>query len=294
MLKSLLFTSMGIACSFIVQAQEPAAEETVVDSTAPAKPTNSLTLGVSYANNASYYGQKAEEKTPYIAAVAAYRLKSGFYLTGSAFRLLNDSAKIASASSLGAGFAFDIGKKIKADLSYSHTFYPALSPFLQAANNNMASATLSYQYFLKTSIGADYAFGLQQDIFGTFSTSKDILLATLAKGKAGISIEPSIEIVAGTQRFYTTYVQEKRERDSLLGLSLPPIFGGGGSTTTTTTTEETTSFDLLSYNFRLPVSYYRSKYLLELAYQLSLLSNKAQTNPGKINSFVNISFYYQF
>jgi hypothetical protein len=54
------------------------------------------------------------------------------------------------------------------------------------------------------------------------------------------------------------------------------------------------SFDLLSYNFELPVSYSRAHYVVEAAYQLSLLSNKAQTGPGNLNSFFTLSFYYQF
>ncbi len=40
------------------------------DSKAASKST--FTVGTQYATNASGYGQKAEEKTPYIAAVASY------------------------------------------------------------------------------------------------------------------------------------------------------------------------------------------------------------------------------
>jgi hypothetical protein len=288
----MLFSLLWTGCILFAQAQEDTTQIAPAGDTVLAKPKNTLTLGVSYANNASYYGQKSEEKTPYIAAVASYRLKSGFYFTGSAFRLLNDSAKLASASSLGIGYGFKLGKKWVADINYNHTFYPAYSPFLQAANNNTASASLNYNYFLTSGISVDYAFGKQDDIFATFTTGKEIELGNLFS-KDGVSIAPSVEIVGGTQRFYQTYVDEKNIRDSLLGLIVPPLLGGGGSTNTTTT-EVSTSFDLLSYNFKLPLSYYRSKYLLELSYQLSVLSNKAQTGAGSVNSFVNISFYYQF
>lgn len=287
-LLSLLLTGLVL----MVHAQENNTQVAATPDSVPAKPKNTLTLGVSYANNASYYGQKSEEKTPYVAAVASYRLKSGLYFTGTAFRLLDDSAKLASASSLGIGYGFKLGEKWVADLSYSHSIYPDYSPFLQAANNNTASASLNYNYFLTSGISADYAFGKQSDIFVTFSNSKDIGLGSLFSKKDGVSIAPSIEIVGGTQRFYNTYVEDKKFRDSLVGLILP-ILGGGGSTPNTAT-KESTSFDLLSYTFKLPLSYYRSKYLLELSYELSILSKKAQTGAGNANSFFNASFYYQF
>ena len=71
--------------------------------------------------------------------------------------------------------------------------------------------------------------------------------------------------------------------------------GNGGTTTvTTTTTTERSAFNLLSYNFRLPIAYNRSSYLVEAAYQLSLLSKHAETDANTTNSFVTLSFYYQF
>lgn len=291
-MKKILFSLLLAGLNLFAQAQENTSQVTDAKDTIIAKPRNTLTFGVSYANNASYYGQKSEEKTSYIAAVASYRLKSGLYFTGSAFRLLEDSAKLASASSLGIGYGFKMGTKWVADLSYSHTFYPAYSPFLQAANSNTASVSLNYNYFLTNGISVDYAFGKQDDIFATFTTSKEIELGNLFSKKDGISIAPSVEIVGGTQRFYKTYIEDKKIRDSLLEL-IPPILGGGRSTPTTTT-KEATSFDLLSYSFKLPLSYYRSRYLLELSYQLSVLSKEAQTGAGDANSFFNISLYYQF
>lgn len=263
----------------------------VADSSDPVKST--FTIGVSYANNASYYGQKALEKTPYVAAVASYRHKSGLYATAMAYRLVKDSQTLASASSLGAGYAFNISKKLSVDLSYSHTFYPSLSPFLQAANANNASLSFTHTGWLSTTIGADYAFGKTNDVFVTAGVGKMINLGSISP-KDLVTLNPSIDVTAGTQRFFETYVEEKKLRDSLLGmLPIPPIFGQPGSTPTTTTKTKT-SFDLLSYNLKMPLAYNRAHYMLEISYQLSVLSNKAQTGAGNANSFLTASFYYQF
>ena len=80
--------------------------------------------------------------------------------------------------------------------------------------------------------------------------------------------------------------------DSVLGSLTNPIFGSPSSERVDTIA--TTAFNILSYNFKFPIAYNRAHYLVEAAYQLSALSDKAQSGAGKINSFFTLSFYYQF
>lgn len=279
--------------SILLKAQTDSTAQQNSDSTA-AKETSAFTIGAVYANNANYYGLKSDEKMAYIATAAAYKHRSGFYLNGVAYRLLNDSNHFVSAYNAGAGFAFKLSKHLSADVSYSYTFFPKLSPFIQAANPHNANVTLSHTSWLTASLGADYAFGKTNDVFTTLGISKQISLFSITK-KDIVTLTPVIDVTAGTQRFYTYYTQEKTIRDSVLGL-LPSLLGGGGgsSTTTTTTTKTNTSFDLLSYNLKLPLAYNRASYLVEFACQLSLLGQKVQSAPGKLNSFYTASFYYQF
>src|ERR1700733_4150628 len=145
------------------------------------KTKSTLTAGVTYCNNADYYGQVALEKLPYIAAAATYRLKWGVYFTGMAYKLLNDSQGFVSATNIGAGYNLKISKKFTADLSYSHTFYPTYSPFLQAANPDNANVELSYENWLTTTASADYAFGKTTDIFLKLGLSKMISLGSIGK-----------------------------------------------------------------------------------------------------------------
>ncbi|WP_291910028.1 hypothetical protein [Chitinophaga sp. CB10] len=263
------------------------------DTTAERSKTT-LTIGATYVSDASYYGQKAAERMPYVAASAALRFPFGLYFTGTGYRLLNDSGRIVSASAAGVGFEWKMGKKLTADLSYSHTFYPANSPFLQAANPDNASASLKYAYWMTTGINADYHFGKQQDVFVTLSTEKQISLGSIFKGKDLVTLTPQLEVTGGTQRFYQTYTREKFLRDSLLGMLPLPGLPGQGSSSTETGTTSSTQFNLLSYNLRVPLAYHRAHYMLEAAYQLSLLGQKAETGAGNLNSFFNVSFYYQF
>ena len=298
-------------CTTTVYAQTNAVKtdtlrEAQTNSTAPSTETKdstaveeqkkkvTFTIGALYASNASYYGQTAVNRLPYVAAAASVQFKSGFYFTGTAFRLLNDSVSAVSAGSAGAGFTFPMGKKFVADLSYSHTFYPENSAFLQAANADNAAASLKYKYWMTTGINADYAFGKQQDVFITLSTEKLISLGSIKKNKDVITLTPALEVVGGTQHFYQTYISEKISQLSKLGLPIPDLPGWPRNTSTSTTTEENTSFDLLSYNLKVPLAYNRAHYMLQLEYQLSVLSDKALSGANTSHSFFNCSFYYQF
>ncbi len=251
---------------------------------------STLTFGATYCNNADYYGQKSTDNIPYLALSATYRFRSGIYFSGLAYRLLTDTVNVISAGNFRAGFIFNISKKISADLSYSHSFYPSYSPLLQASNPDNASATITYENFLTSKLSFDYAFGAATDFFVTAGMGKQINLGHITD-KDILSTTPSMNITAGTQQFYQTYLTEQKLEDSLLGTLLTPLTGPRVTPVSKTVT--TTRFSLLSYNFNLPLAYSRAGYMIEINYQISLLSSQAESGPGKINSFFTASFYYQ-
>jgi hypothetical protein len=278
-----------IATAGLVSMQCLAQDDTSADSV---KSKSTITAGIVYCTNADYYGQTAQQKLSYVAAALSYRHKSGFYLTGLGYKLLNDTSnQLASATNLSAGISFKLGPKLSADISYNHTFYPASSPFLQAGNADNASLSLSYEGWVKPSLGADYAFGKTPDIFTTAGLSKEVNLGSISP-KDLVSITPAVSVVGGTQHYYQTYITQKKLADSLLGILFTPVTGdppGSSSFTKTITT-----FNILSYNFKLPVDYSRAHYMVEASCQFSLLGNHSEAGPGKLNSFINLGFYYQF
>ncbi len=281
-----LFIALASSCMFSfaqTDSNSSAADSTVAKST--------LTLAAIYANDASYYGQKAQQTTPYVAVAANYQLKSGFYFTAQSYKLLNDNSSAISAAAVGAGVNFKLAKKLTTDLSYSHSFYPSYSPLLQAANVDNASLVFSYDSWIKPTLTGDYAFGKKSDAFVTGGLSKSINLFSITQ-KDIVTIEPSANVVAGTQHFYQTYIKKKKLHDSVLGISPIPVFGGSSSTSHADTVA-TTNFNVLSYNFKIPLAYNRSHYLIQAEYQLSLLSDHVAANK-QLNSFLTFSFYYQF
>jgi hypothetical protein len=45
---------------------------------------------------------------------------------------------------------------------------------------------------------------------------------------------------------------------------------------------------------QIPVDYNRANYVVEASCQFSMLSDHAESDPGKLNSFISLGFYYQF
>lgn len=243
-----------------------------------------LTLALISSNNVSYYGQVAEKKLPYVALNATVRFKPGIYVSGLAYKLFGDS-NIVSATSLTAGYELKLLKKLRADISYSHAFYASNSPFLQASTPNFINATFSYDHYFTSALNFDYAFGNQNDFFITITNYKSFDFNS-SGNKAIVSLTPQADIILGTQRFYSSYLIRQEER-GYKGEQVPitPV------PASVTTVEN--KFGIISYNFRLPVSYNRSSYLVELAYQLSLLGKNAASGAGTAHSFFTLSAYYQ-
>lgn len=273
--------------TFTVLAVQVSLGQTKTDTVAKEKKKTTLTLAAIYNTNADYYGQTADRKLPYILANATVSFPFKLSFSVSSYKLL-DSTKGITATILGVGYDFNLAKNLNAGLNYSHTFNATNSPLLQAANTDNASANINYKYWLTTGLTVDLAFGKEKDAFVTFSNSKEIYLGTIT-GEDLISLTPTIEIVGGTQHFYQSYTTTQREGKRIIGgiITRP-------TTTTKTTTVGTTKFNLLSYNFSLPLSYNRSNYMIEATYKLSILGKKVDAISKTPNSFFNLGLYYQF
>lgn len=254
------------------------------DSTETKKTT--VTLAALYSNNVSYYGQTTAEKLPYVLANATVRLPVGLYFSAGTYKLLNVGSGV-SETDLGVGYDHDFNERFTAGIGYSRSFYPKSSPLLQASNENNLNVTADYHWpWFKSSLSVDYAFGQESDVFAGLTNSKLIELGTLFNKEDLLSIEPSIEIVAGTQHFLKTYTEQKNKKNK--------GNGNGNGNTTITTTLPATNFELLSYNFKIPLSYSRASYMAEVSYQFSILGANAITEAKRQQSFISLGFYYQF
>ncbi|WP_353138556.1 hypothetical protein [Pseudopedobacter sp.] len=258
------------------------------DSTETEEKKTTLTLSSLVSSNASYYGQAAEKQLPFGYLDLKVRTPIGWYASAGGYQLLTEDA-FPSEIHVGTGFEWELGKKVELGIGYTYSFYAKESPLLQASNPNSASASASFTHYFKTEVEADYNFGQTKDIFISFNNSKDIKLAEW--GSNLLHVNPALNIVGGTQRFYTTYVEERKTQSGGLGGLLP--VPGKGQSEFVETTEESTSFNILSYNMQVPFIWYRGQGAVLLSYQLSFLTEKTEQEKRQ-NSFFSLGYFYQF
>ncbi len=254
-----------------------------------AKPV--LTAAAVYSNDVNYYGQAAEQRLPYMFVYTNVKLPNGVFAYADAYKLLNIGTG-GSAGDLGVGFQYEMTKKITGSIDYSHSFYPQNSPVLQAANTNFISNSFDFDWGkFNTGFTADYAFGVENDVFLSVANSKAFNLGSLIEDTDYLSFEPAFTLIAGTQRFYKTYYKTVVNKPGKGGKK------NGGKKETTTTVENKVKakrFDMLSYNFKLPVSYNKPHYTIEAAYELAILGSNVEAISRRPNSFFNLSVYYSF
>lgn len=272
-----------------------------------------FTFAALYGSDVNYYGQTAAVKMPYALGYASVKFPGGLYLSGQTYKLVNNAESGLSGLTLSAGYDFDIVSNLSGNLNYSRSFYPANSQFLQSANADMASAGLSYDWTaITTDLTADYAFDDGGALYTTFNIGKYIDLGLSLSSKDYLTLEPSIELVAGTQRFTETVTEssgnstgDQNVYDPVGGL-LKPKQGSNqgrgnqivnrvipGSKPGEQTVVTSTSFDLMAYNFTLPLAYNRARYTIEASYQ-GAIPTKAISDSPKLQSFFNLGFYYSF
>jgi len=288
---------------------------------------SSLTVGTSYGNTANYYGQTTAERLPYTSLSASYNYKNGLWASVSALKLLTSGSGI-SETSISAGYDFDITKKLGGSFSYTRFFFAKNSPLPQSVNPNNVSANLSYNWkWFNTGLNGDYVFGnfrdssvnnKLNDFFLTFNASKEIDLGSFTK-RDYITITPSIQLTGGTQRLGRSSSEAAEINDPNL---LQPIAGKNERTGTIfprnrtsiispedirkvkfprgdkskeeTSVIQSTSFDLVTTNFRLPLAYNRPHYTLEAAYQLSVPNKNFEGIVHENQSYFTLSFFYLF
>jgi len=252
-----------------------------------------ITVASLFNSDVSYYGQATSDKMPYVLVNATLRFPIGLYLSAGSFKLLNYGSGL-SETDLGVGIDHDFNEHFNIGLAFTRSFFPANSPLLQASNENNFNLSGTYSWLsMKTSLNADYAFGEQKDIFLSLTNSKEISLGSLFNDKNSVYIEPALEVVAGTRYFYETYKISKVKREKSKGKG-PLSPESSGSPAINSSAVESSNFNLLSYNFKLPLSFSRAGYVAEISYQLSVLGAKAAPGLKQQQSFFGLAFYYQF
>ncbi|WP_162052176.1 hypothetical protein [Pontibacter pamirensis] len=259
------------------------------------------TIGAEVANNSSFFGRNTAQRFPYAAASVTYLHRTGLWASVTSYKLF-DTESYVDETDVSLGYSFKIRALVETNISYSRFIFGENTPLVKAATSNVLSVKGALDWgILYTGLTTSYVFGDNQDVFTVLENSRFIPLNPLWNGRRVIGIDPKATITAGTQHFYETHTITrngsggggKPGKGKAPGGILDPGTNNSG-TTTTTSTESVSRFNVLNYDFKLPVVIYLGSYELEPAYRYSIPVNQIEGDESEAQSFYSFNISYTF
>ncbi|MEX2232106.1 MAG: hypothetical protein WD824_08100 [Cyclobacteriaceae bacterium] len=238
------------------------------------KKTRTLFFGLTYGSNSSFLGRYQARILPYYSADISYKNKTGLFLSFLAYDI-NNSITFLDEVDVMAGWNVDLSKRVDASVFYTRYFFTESSELIKASVANTASASLGLDWgLLYSKITGYYIFGPTHDFFLVIDNSRYIEFPPIFRKDDYLALDPKITIITGTQTFVDTHYINQGTPLIRPGNGRPggnP--GSGGSTRPATTETSQTIFNVLSYEFSLPVSYNTGKFSFEITGRYSIPVN---------------------
>jgi hypothetical protein len=251
----------------------------------------SVSAGINYGTNASFFGRTSPIKYPYLTGDVIYNTKFGLFVYGSAWKVI-DSPPAVDEFDFGGGFSYKLNSDIKGTISYTHFMFNDQAQIIKSASSNDINFKNSFDWhLLKTSVTMDYLFGKSNDFFLTVSHSHYFESNfNIFDEKDYLTFEPSFNIIFGTQNFVEYFSYQHSFFDDHEDPNKPH----GKQPLPNDYAVKNTQFNDLNYNFRLPLAYNRPHYTIEAAYKYSIPVNVQGSLFNSNESFFNLTFYYLF
>jgi hypothetical protein len=248
----------------------------------------SISAGVSYGSDASFFGRTGPVKYPFLNADVIYNSKSGVFVYGSAYKVLGSIPTVDEVD-VGAGYFYHLSSAFSGNASYTRFIFDRNALIIKSASSNDVNLNNSYDWkILKSSIILDYLFGESDDFFVTINNSKYIETNwSIFDDKDYLSFNPGINIILGTQNFVQKYSQNHPGRLGDYQPIGPPI-------NPSKYFARNSDFDMLNYSFKIPIAYNRPHYTFEFSYKYSIPVNVEGILRNHKESFYNLTFYYVF
>ena len=250
----------------------------------------SVSVGINYGSDVLFFGRTGPVKYPFMSTDVIYNTKTGFFMYGSAVKVLGYNP-LVDEFDLGGGYFYKYGKFVSGTLSYTRfLFVKTAADVIKSASSNDINFKNSFDYKIaKTSVTADYLFGKSNDFFLTFSTSKYIEPKwTIFTDDDYISFNPGISAIFGTQNFVGKYSRDHPNRFELAEIGAIPPEGSP------LRPYNNGRFNALNYSVKLPVAYNRPHYTIEAAWKYSIPVNVEGELKNRHEVFFNLTFYYLF
>jgi hypothetical protein len=250
----------------------------------------SLSIGATYGSDIQFFGRTGPIKYPFVSTDAVYNTKTGFFIYGSAYKVLGYNPLIDEID-LGGGYLFNYSKEFTGLFSYTHFFFNKdAAAVIKSASSNDVNFKNTFDWkFAKSSITGDYLFGVANDYFVTINTSKYIETDwSIFDDKDYLSFNPTISAIFGTQNFVGKYSRDHEDKFDLDDVPPPgfpasnfPNYNNG-------------RFNALNYSIKLPIAYNRPHYTFETSLKYSIPVNVEGALKNRHEVFLNFTFFYIF
>src|SRR6202000_2285085 len=106
----------------------------------------SISAGVNYGSDASFFGRTGPVRYPFLNADVIYNSKSGVFVYGSAYKVLGSIPTVDEVD-LGAGYLYHFSPKFSGNFSYTRFIFDRNALIIKSALSN--DVNLSNAYFWK-------------------------------------------------------------------------------------------------------------------------------------------------
>lgn len=279
-----LFASL-IALLFLLPLHSDAQDKSRSDSIGSYAITEkSLGLvSTTYYNDISFLGRKSSSKAPYVSAQAAYYHKSGVFINGSVSYLAVSGERRIDLFTSSIGYDY-YRRQLSAGISTTKYFF----------NNQSYTAKSALTGNLNAYGGYDFDI-VEVYIDGTayFSNSTDIVLGlnvghTFYAARGNLKIIPTIYLNAGTQNYYGDYGNNSRFGRHMLA--------GGASQSQGSGMMGYSNFNMLDYEFSVPINYTLNKFRFSFSpvYTIPINAANITNNLNIYKEDLSNSFFWSF
>jgi hypothetical protein len=204
-------------------------------------------LGINYNTGLNYYGRIDSLKSTGVFPLAELWLSKDVYINAAPVFVNNAIQSMEySGTVTSVGYLHATDKWIT-NLYFLKPFYKQNSQLVQSALKAQTGASFSkLNKVLNVTLGGDLKFSDKTDIGAT--AGLDHLIRKELKNGSVFVIDPSVYAYAGTQNFTNTYYKKR-----------PGIILFPGSTEEVE--ERVTKFNILAYEFSIPVVYAKGKWM---------------------------------
>ncbi|MDE3143693.1 MAG: hypothetical protein KGL19_06035 [Bacteroidota bacterium] len=209
---------------------------------------NEFNAGFNFQSKLHYFGRTDSLQSNGLLPNIGFQLKNGLYAQGNFIFVHNALMSTTYAgTTIEAGYKFNQTKHFNGNIFYTQILYKDKMLLPQSALKSQTGINTAYtNKIININMGADLKFSDAQTDIGATAGVDHIFIIHETGSPIAFALDPSAYLYAGTQNFSKTFLQQK----DVLGIPVSQQ----------QVTENVNSFNILAYEFSMPVVFVAGKF----------------------------------